>query len=90
MKEKWKVKYWVDFFMLLFLLATATTGLNLFLSDIGNAKFLGVSGEKWRAIHPILGITTAAFVVVHLLLHLDWIKQISKKIFGSEKTPDSQ
>lgn len=90
MEKGIKVKYFVDAAMVLTLLLTAITGIiNLFIAmleaDDWNS-FLGINPIYWLFIHVFFAVITVVLVIVHLMLHKDWISLISKKIFEKKKT----
>lgn len=86
MGEKLKVKYYLDLVMLLTLSVTALTGLaNLYLGLSKAKSLMGIGWPFFVYTHAVFAITTVILILVHLLLHLEWIKFSSKKIFGGEK-----
>jgi tryptophan-rich sensory protein len=85
MGDKLKVKYVIDLIMLITLIVTAFTGLvNLYLNFSGKVSFIGADQPLWLLTHAFFAITTVLLILIHLALHLDWIKFSTKKIFGQE------
>jgi hypothetical protein len=86
-----KIKYWVDVTMFCFLLLTGITGILafsmiMFMNPL-KTTFLGLSPTFWFWIHPFFAITTVCLVLIHLLLHKEWIVFTSKKIFQGPPKP---
>jgi predicted anti-sigma-YlaC factor YlaD len=80
MGDKLKVKYFIDLVMLITLLITAFTGFVI----SGTVSFVAVDRHFWFLTHDFFGITTVVLILIHIALHLDWIKSSTKKIFGRE------
>jgi hypothetical protein len=77
MEKSTKIKYWVDVLMFVFLLLTGTMGFLALLTDSSSLV-------KW---HVFFAVTTVFFVVIHLLLHKEWIAFNSKKLFQKQNKP---
>lgn len=89
--DKPKINYLVDFIALISFLVTSITGLIIFLflpSGVRQGRFqefIGITKEVWNFIHIWSGILMLVLVVIHLILHWDWIICMTKNIFGSGK-----
>lgn len=64
-------------------LVSAISGLVLkFILPRGSGKigliFLGIARENWLLIHDVSSIALILLVIIHLLLHWQWIKCIPK------------
>jgi hypothetical protein len=77
--DKPKINYLVDFIALISFLVTSITGLIIFLflpSGVRQGRFqefIGITKEVWNFIHIWSGILMLVLVVIHLILHWDWI-----------------
>ncbi len=86
--NKTKVNYVVDFFAFISFLITAISGLAIKFFMPGGVRqgrlqeFLGVQKENWSQIHDWFGILLIILVVIHFILHWDWIICMTKNVFG--------
>ena len=86
-----KVNFWVDFFIFLSFLATAFTGIILFFFLPGGIRqggyqvFLGMVKRTWTVIHNWAGLIMIVLVIVHVILHWNWIVCMTKGIFCKGK-----
>ena len=48
-------------------------------------EFLGIQKGTWSQIHDWFGILLIILVIVHLILHRDWIVCMTKSMFKSDK-----
>lgn len=89
MDKSTKFKYYLDLIMSITILITAITGIiNLiivFILGDDIKQFLGVKPTNWITIHGIFGVTTVLLVVIHLIVHKDWIVFNSKKLFKDKE-----
>ncbi|WP_412733244.1 DUF4405 domain-containing protein [Minisyncoccus archaeiphilus] len=46
---------------------------------------MGITKEVWNFIHIWAGILMLVLVIIHLILHWDWIVFTTKKVFGNNK-----
>ncbi len=88
--NKAKINYYVDFLLLLAFIGTAKTGLLIFFfmpSGVrrgGWQEFMGIAKSTWTDIHNWLGIAMVVIVIVHYLLHWNWLVCMTKSIFGKK------
>jgi hypothetical protein len=47
-------------------------------------EFLGIAKENWSFVHTWSGILMVILVVIHFILHWDWILSMAKNIFGKK------
>ncbi|HRZ95265.1 MAG TPA: DUF4405 domain-containing protein [Candidatus Moranbacteria bacterium] len=89
--NKPKINYLVDFLTLVSFLITAVSGLaiKLFMpSGVRQGRlqeFLGIQKGAWSEVHDWFGIIFIILVVIHFILHWDWIVCMTKNIFKSDK-----
>jgi len=86
---KLKTNSVVDILAFIALLVSALTGIILkFVLPRGSGKlgsiFLGILRESWLEIHDISSIAFIVLVLVHLILHWNWIKCIPRFFKGAE------
>ncbi len=89
--NKLKINYLVDFIAFISFLVTSVTGLIIFIflpSGVRQGRlqeFIGITKEVWNFIHIWAGILMLVLVIIHLILHWDWIVFTTKKVFGNNK-----
>ena len=89
--HKLKINYLVDFLALVSFAITALSGLviKFFMpSGIRQGRlqeFLGIQKGIWSEIHDWAGILLIVCVIIHLILHWNWIVCMTKNIFQSDK-----
>ncbi len=82
-----KTNYAVDFLMVISFIITSVTGLITFfflpsgIRQGSTQTFLGIIKGTWSFIHDWNGIVFIALVILHFVLHWDWIVSITKSIF---------
>ena len=81
-----KLNYLVDFSMFISFLVTAITGLILkfFLSSgkrSGQNEFLGIIKGNWELVHDWIGILLIFIVIIHIVLHWNWIVSMTRGLF---------
>ena len=52
------------------------------------AEILGMSKALWTDIHTVTGYAFVLLILVHLILHTGFIKNIHKYAIGSKKQPE--
>lgn len=85
--DETKVNYWIDVGLLIAFLGVTVTGI-LKLHAV-----MGWLGWAWQdplvqtmsTIHDWSGIVLAALVLVHLIVHHDWIKCVTQDICTKEE-----
>ena len=87
-----KVNFWVDILMFIDFLIMAISGFILWFVYPAGKGSGGKAGVRflldrfgWMEIHKLLAVIFLVLVVIHLLLHFNWIKAMFKKSF-SRKT----
>jgi len=76
--QKPKINYFIDFLMGLSFLLVSITGLILFFIKRASAEYLGIQRKNIILIHDWLGILLIFLVILHLILHWNWIKCMTK------------
>lgn len=85
--DKTKINYIIDFLMGVSFIIVSITGLIIFfflprgVPKGGYQEFLGIIKNTWVLWHNWWGIIMVALVIIHLVLHVDWIMFMTKKIF---------
>jgi len=88
--EKTKINYVIDFLMIISFIVTAITGLVIFfflpsgLKQGGYQTFLGIIKTTWSAVHDWSGIIFIILIIVHFILHWNWIISMTKNIFSNK------
>jgi uncharacterized membrane protein len=73
---------------LLFFCIGALAGIGLILKFVfvGPAgrqlTFLGLGGQDWRIIHPLLGFTVLALLVIHQIFHWEQVRLFYRTYMG--------
>ncbi|HPN54984.1 MAG TPA: DUF4405 domain-containing protein [Candidatus Moranbacteria bacterium] len=91
--NKSKTNYIIDLLALVSFLITAISGLAIkFFMPSGVRQgrlqeFLGIQKGSWSEVHDIFGIIFLILVVVHFLLHWNWVVCMTKSVLklGSEE-----
>ena len=76
----------LDIVMLVVFIPSLVSGIVLWLVPQGyrggrsatEAVLLGLSRATWNDIHTITGFALAALIVLHLLLHIPWMRNAGK------------
>lgn len=82
-----KLNYFIDLLMTISFLITTISGLVLFFFLPGGQKrggyqeFLGIVRHDWVNLHNWSGFFFIFFGILHLVLHLQWILEMTKNIF---------
>jgi predicted ferric reductase len=89
--NKSKINFIVDLLAFVSFLVTALTGLALKFFMPGGVRqgrlqeFLGIQKEVWTEIHDWAGILLIILVVVHFVLHWEWVVCMIKNMFKADK-----
>jgi len=77
-----KINMWINVISFLVLIFVIVSSIALLLKgDLRTANvFLGLNRQAWTGIHSISGIFLIILILVHLILHKSWIKQLPKII----------
>lgn len=75
--KKIKINMWVDIIAFLIFIPVVVSSIVL-ASKIssGSNLFLGLAKPAWTALHTATGFAFIALIIIHFLLHLDWVKCI--------------
>ena len=85
--DKSKLNYVVDALMTVSFIVTAITSLIIFFflpSGVRQGRYqelLGVTKFVWTGIHNWAGILFIVLVIVHFVLHWNWVVCMTKKFF---------
>jgi hypothetical protein len=89
-----KLLYIVDVLMGLAFLVLAGIGLMMFfflpggVPRSGQQEVLGVLKRRWLLIHAWAGLVFVVLIVIHLVLHWEWIVCTTKKYLFPKKSKD--
>lgn len=88
--NKPKVNYVVDFLAFISFIITAFSGLAIkFFMPSGVRQgrfqeFLGIQKGTWSEAHDFFGILMILLVLVHFVLHWDWVVCMTKNMLKSD------
>ncbi|MEM0465915.1 MAG: DUF4405 domain-containing protein [Candidatus Pacearchaeota archaeon] len=88
--EKAKINYIVDFLMAVLFIVTTITALIIFfflpsgVKQGGYQTFLGVIKRTWSNIHIWSGMIFIILVIIHFILHWNWVVCMTKNIFSKK------
>lgn len=88
MTNKTKHNFWLDVIIFVSLLLTTITGFLLWLviPHQLNIAFLGFARSVWIAVHICFGMAGLASIVLHIILHWDWLKALrGRRLSGMPK-----
>jgi hypothetical protein len=89
--EKSKINYFIDLLMLISFVINSFTGLIIFfflptgIRRGGYQEFLGIIKQNWVDVHNWSGILFLLLVVIHLILHWNWIVSKTKSFIKKEE-----
>ncbi|MDD3487378.1 MAG: DUF4405 domain-containing protein [Candidatus Moranbacteria bacterium] len=87
---KAKTNYIIDFLLLVSFLVTAVSGFVMAAalpSGVGRGSsqsFLGIARHGWVGIHDFFGIVLVILVILHFILHWNWLACMTKNFFKKE------
>ena len=91
--KKVRINYLLDAVIALAFLISAAGGLAFLAMGEGgyqggrntsfSTAFLGVPRASWSDLHLLSSLVMIAGVIVHIVLHWEWIKRVSKEILSS-------
>ena len=91
--KKVSINYLLDAVIALAFLISAAGGLSFLAMGEGGYQggrntafstvFLGVSRSSWSDLHLLASLIMIAGVIVHIVLHWDWIKRLSMEMLPS-------
>ncbi len=82
------VNYVVDVLLAVCLVVVAVTGLAVFLfmpegvRQGGLQEFVGVQKTVWTSVHNWTGILMVALMLVHFILHWNWLVCMTRNVFS--------
>lgn len=88
---KSKINYSVDILMLVFFIINSITGLIIFFflpSAVKKGSYqevLGIIKQKWVDLHNWSGIILLLLIVIHIILHWNWIVSKTKSFITKNK-----
>jgi len=74
-----KRNYYVDiiaFLPFLLLLITGVVMLAYHNGTSNNVEIISLNGFQWINIHKVLTVIATPLVIIHLVLHADWVKKL--------------
>jgi hypothetical protein len=80
--NKAKLNYFIDLLLAVAFILVAITGILKFPGWFG---YLQLPWRTLSKIHDWSGITMAVLVLVHLVLHWNWIVSMTKSMFKGKK-----
>jgi cytochrome b561 len=80
MMDKVKKNYIVEFLMALAFLVVVVTALIMFF-----AFDLGIRKQQLSLVHKSFGFVLAGLVILHIILHINWIVAMTKNIFRKKE-----
>jgi cytochrome b subunit of formate dehydrogenase len=97
MSSKVKINYALDAAIAFAFILTAVSGVVfLFLGSGGyqggrnpgfRAEVLGIARSTWSDLHVWVGLVMIAGILVHLLLHWQWIVCVTQRMLRSARRP---
>ncbi|MFH1221904.1 MAG: DUF4405 domain-containing protein [Candidatus Micrarchaeota archaeon] len=81
--EKPRMNYWIDLGMAIAFVLYAATGI-MKLPALA-VMIRGLPFREISTIHDASGVALALFVLLHLLLHFDWLVAMTKSLFEKKK-----
>ena len=78
MINKTKLNFWLDAVILIAFLVTSVTGVLL---------WLGAGRGEWITSHAWSGVVLLAGLILHLVLHWDWVKCVVGRFFKRLSSP---
>ncbi|MFA5141445.1 MAG: DUF4405 domain-containing protein [Candidatus Woesearchaeota archaeon] len=92
--DKTKMNYWIDIAMAFSFVVTGITGLAIFFfmpqgQKSGQSAFLSISKQVWGDWHNWFGLLMIILMLVHLILHWDWLICMTKNMLNHKKICDN-
>ncbi len=82
-----KINYWIDIVLVVAGLVVVLTSIIIFfflpagVKQSGYQEFLGIAKRDYSEIHQWAGIVMVIGVIIHFILHWDWLICMTKNIF---------
>ena len=89
--NKNKLNYTIDFLLSVSFIVLAVSGLAIFfflpsgVRQGGFQEFLGIEKNVWTDVHNWSGIIFILLVLLHFILHWQWVVCMTKNIFIDKK-----
>ncbi len=89
--NKPKLNYIIDFLALISFVIAALSGLAIkFFMPSGvkqgrSQEFWGIQKGTWSEIHEWAGILLIIFIIIHFILHWEWVVSMTKNMLKSNK-----
>jgi len=89
--NKSKLNYVINFLAFIFFFINAVSGLAMLIfmpSGVRQGRlqeFLGIQKAFWLETHNWSGIILIILIIIHFILHWEWIVYMTKNIFKSGK-----
>ncbi len=88
--ERTNLNYWVDVLLVICLFVVGVTGLILKFAFVSGAPgvgrsvlFFGIGKIDFLMWHSWFALGMLALMVLHFVLHFDWLFVMTKKVFGA-------
>lgn len=79
----------VSFLVLLGLIITGTIIAMPHKHGPGEKSILGLGSGQWDDVHLWFGVTFAVLMVIHIILHWDWVKCYVKSVFRADEVKEN-
>jgi hypothetical protein len=85
-----KINYTVDMLALVTFVITAISGLAIYffmpegVRRGGFQEFMGITKNTWVSVHDVVGIIFILLVLLHFILHWQWLVSMTKSIFAGK------
>ena len=90
--NKAKVNYFIDILLIICLVVVGVTGVVLFFffpsgePGVGRfVTFIGTSKHDWTEPHEFFGMAMVFLMLVHLILHFNWLKCMTGSFLHKKK-----
>lgn len=84
--QKRTINYFLNFLSLIIFLIVFITGiLKLPISRIIIPDYFNLPWQELNFLHDYGGVLLGVLIIIHVLLHLDWIIVTTKNLFKGEK-----
>jgi hypothetical protein len=85
-----RTNYWIDVLLFISFLVVAVTAIIMayivpYVPGSSTATFLGASRGDWVGWHKYFGWAMIVLIIIHLLLHLKWIKVMTISLFTRQQ-----